>query len=78
MAGPLLPALGMANGPDCLEECGCTALAKQTLAPLSTDPKTTTTTDKPEADNLARMSPALRRAYIRLRDKQRKPAPSTD
>lgn len=48
----------------------------KTAAPLSSEPKPvvindTPTSGKPENDNLARMSPASRRAYIRLRDKQR-------
>lgn len=78
MGAPLLPALRFCWMADCLDERWCMALAKQTLAPLSTDPKATNSTDKPEGDNLARMSPALRRAYIRLRDKQRKPAPKAE
>lgn len=52
-----------------------TPVAKS-AAPLSTDPKPivlndTPTSGKPENDNLARMSPASRRAYIKLRDKMR-------
>lgn len=73
MSLPLLPTPLQRRG-RIVRELWVTAVAK-TAAPLSTEPKPvvindTPTSGKPENDNLARMSPASRRAYIRLREKQ--------